>query len=74
MSCIVQSEAQELEMVKMSKFGGGIGLPTREDRLREAAKIHIRLGNLQRYCELMVELGEVSSVGIILSFLTLLWF
>ncbi|XP_041358787.1 WD repeat-containing protein 17-like [Gigantopelta aegis] len=52
------SEAQELEMIKMSKFGGGIGAPSKDDQLREAANIHIRLGNVQRYCELMVELGE----------------
>ena len=43
----------------MSKFGGGIGAPSREERLRQAAKLHIQLGNVQRYCELMVELGEV---------------
>ena len=43
----------------MSKFGGGIGAPSKDDQLREAANIHIRLGNVQRYCELMVELGEV---------------
>ncbi|KAL3878905.1 hypothetical protein ACJMK2_031231 [Sinanodonta woodiana] len=52
------SEAQELEMIKMSKFGGGIGSRSKEDRLKEAAGIHIKLGNIQRYCELMVELGE----------------
>ena len=46
-------------MVKMSKFGSAIGMPTKEEQLKEAAKIHIRLGNVQRYCELMVELGEV---------------
>lgn len=54
-----QSEAQELTTVKMSKFGGGIGAPTTEERLKEAADIHLRLGQIQRYCELMVELGEV---------------
>ena len=47
-------------MVKMSSFGGGVGSMSRESRLREAAKIHIQLGNLQRYCELLVEVGEVS--------------
>lgn len=56
-----QSEAQELTTVKMSKFGGGIGVPTKEERLKEAAQIHLRLGQVQRYCELMVELGEVIS-------------
>ncbi|XP_047570070.1 WD repeat-containing protein 17 isoform X3 [Lutra lutra] len=52
------SEAQELTTVKMSKFGAGIGVPTKEERLKEAADIHLRLGQIQRYCELMVELGE----------------
>lgn len=45
----------------MSKFGGGIGVPSKEKRLKEAAEIHLRLGQIQRYCELMVELGEVST-------------
>ncbi|KAJ8298038.1 hypothetical protein KUTeg_024569 [Tegillarca granosa] len=48
------SEAQELEMVKMSR----LGIHSKEDKLREAAKLHIKLGNIQRYCEIMVELGE----------------
>ncbi|KAK6493144.1 WD repeat-containing protein 17 isoform X1 [Huso huso] len=52
------SEAQELTIVKMSKFGGGIGAPSKEERLKEAAKIHLGLGQIQRHCELMVELGE----------------
>ena len=46
-------------MVRTSKFGGGLGAPTRDDRLQEAANLYIRLGNVQRYCELLVELGEV---------------
>ncbi|XP_042664033.1 WD repeat-containing protein 17 isoform X1 [Tyto alba] len=52
------SKAQELTTVKMSKYGGGIGAPSKEERLKEAAEIHLRLGQIQRYCELMVELGE----------------
>ncbi|NWH72080.1 WDR17 protein, partial [Piaya cayana] len=52
------SKAQELTTIKMSKFGGGIGAPSKEERLKEAAEIHLRLGQIQRYCELMVELGE----------------
>ncbi|KAK6173871.1 hypothetical protein SNE40_017251 [Patella caerulea] len=52
------SEAQELEMIKMSKFGGGIGTPSKDERLLEAARIYIKLGNIQRYCELMVDVGE----------------
>ncbi|XP_078252775.1 WD repeat-containing protein 17 isoform X1 [Rhinoraja longicauda] len=56
--CYTTSKAQELTTVKMSKFGGGIGAPSKEERLKEAAEIHLRLGQIQRYCELMVELGE----------------
>lgn len=59
---LLQSEAQELTIVKMSKFGGGIGAPSKEERLKAAAEIHLRLGQIQRYCELMVELGEVKSL------------
>ena len=51
-----QSEAQQLEMVK--KYGVGIGAPKREDRLRDAAQLHLRVGNLQKYCEIMAELGQ----------------
>ena len=43
----------------MSKFGAGVGAPGKEERLQGAAAIHIRLGNKQRYCELMVEMGKV---------------
>lgn len=43
----------------MYKFGGGIGAPSKKETLKEAAEIHLRLGQVQRYCELMVELGEV---------------
>jgi hypothetical protein len=38
----------------------GIGAMSKDESLNRAAAIHIRLGNLQRYCELMVELGKVS--------------
>ena len=31
----------------------------REDRIKEASSLHAKIGQLQRYCELMVELGEV---------------
>ena len=32
----------------------------REDSIREAACLQVKIGQLQRYCELMVELGEVN--------------
>ena len=43
----------------MSRHGAGLGAASKDDRLREAANIHIKIGEVQRYCELMVELGEV---------------
>ena len=46
-------------MIKMSRTRGSVGSRNREEHLREAAKLQILLGNVQRYCELMVELGEV---------------
>lgn len=49
----------------MSKFAG-LGGPSKEDRLQAAANLQIKLGNTQRYCELMVELGNVSFFVIIL--------
>ncbi|XP_067129132.1 WD repeat-containing protein 17-like [Centruroides vittatus] len=53
------SEAQETELIKMTQFGtGGIGVPTREECLRNAAKKHLLTGNLKRYCELKIDLGE----------------
>lgn len=45
-------------MAKLTKSGGGIGGRSKEDRLRNAALLHLKSGNLQRYCELLVELGE----------------
>lgn len=42
----------------MSKYGAGVGSVSREEKLREAAQIHLKVGNIQRYCELMVELGN----------------
>lgn len=47
-------------MIKLSKFGAGIGASSHEQRLQEAADIHINLGNIQKYCEIMIELGKVS--------------
>jgi hypothetical protein len=31
------------------------------DTLKTAANIHVKIGHMQRYCELMVEIGEVSN-------------
>jgi len=62
----VQAEAQQLEMATLRKFGTGIRAPTRHEQLNDAANIHIKLGNVQRYCELMIELGQVLLTFIII--------
>ena len=46
-------------MMKTSKFGGGgVNSKSREERLRDAADMYVRVGNLQRYCDALVELGD----------------
>ena len=40
-------------------FQTGVGMRKKEDRLRDAAQIHLKLGELERYCEIMFELEEV---------------
>ena len=52
------SEAQQQEMIRMSRFGAGIGAPGREERLAAAAEIYVRLGDMRRFCEIMVDLGR----------------
>ncbi|XP_015769456.1 PREDICTED: WD repeat-containing protein 17-like [Acropora digitifera] len=52
------SEAQELETVRASSSRASGLMNKKEDRIKEAASLHVKLGQLQRYCELMVELGE----------------
>ncbi len=42
--------------MKMSSFSGS---QKKNDKLKAAANIHVKIGHMQRYCELMVEIGEV---------------
>ena len=52
-----RSRAQELESASGMAFLGS-ALAKKEDRLQEAAKINMKLGNVQNYCELMVKVGK----------------
>lgn len=45
----------------MSKFAGGIGNTSKEEKLRQAADLYLKLGHMQKYCELLIEIGEVIS-------------
>ena len=51
------SLAQELETSTSFAYLG-TALARKEDRLSEAAKIHLKTGNIFQYCEIMVKLGK----------------
>lgn len=46
----------------MSRLSTGSLGNSQDEKLREAANIHIKIGEVQRYCELMVELGQVKNI------------
>lgn len=54
----LDSTAKELENSRNQKYGGGLGSSSKEDLLKEAAKIYLSIGNLFKYCEIMSEIGE----------------
>ncbi|XP_037569207.1 WD repeat-containing protein 17-like [Dermacentor silvarum] len=52
------SKARELELVTATRFGGtGVGGPSREQSLQQAAQLYLSTGNLRKYCEILTELG-----------------
>ena len=42
-----------------SSFQKIIGSKKKEEQLHQAAHIHLSLGQLERYCEIMIELQQV---------------
>ncbi|KAL1439592.1 hypothetical protein MTO96_010070 [Rhipicephalus appendiculatus] len=55
---IKASKAHELELVTATRFGGtGVGGPSREQSLQQAAQLYLSTGNLRKYCEILTELG-----------------
>ena len=57
---VAQSQAQELETVRANNSGFSIGTASKEAKLLEAADIQLKMGQIERYCEIMLELGHVS--------------
>ena len=51
------SKATELETASGMAYLGS-ALAKKEDRLKESAKTHLKLGNLKQYCELMIKLNN----------------
>jgi len=52
-----RSRASELETASGMAFLG-TPLAKKQDRLQAAADIHLKLGNIKQYCELMIKLGK----------------
>lgn len=54
----LEAKAKQLESIKLKKFGtGGVG-SRKSERLQQAAAIYLKIGKIQEYCELMVELEQ----------------
>ena len=51
------SKASELETASGMAYLGS-ALAKKEDRLKEAARTHLKLGNIKQYCELMIKLNN----------------
>ncbi len=54
---VKRSRATELETASGMAFLGS-ALAKKEDRLSEAAKIYLKLGNIKQYCEIMIKLKK----------------
>ncbi len=60
---VLQAETQHMEMQRMMKHSHS-GTYTRQglEDITKICKMHLLLGNIHRYCELLIELGEVGSL------------
>ena len=56
----LQAETQHLEMKRLMKQGHS-GSFSRQgiEELQKISQMHLLLGNLHRYCEILIEMGEV---------------
>ena len=55
-----RAEASNLESIRMRRgsMGGGIGGMKKDEQIRKAAEAYTLCGDLRKYCDIMVELGE----------------
>ena len=55
-----RNEAALLESIKMRRaaLGGGIGGMKKDEQIRKAAEGYAQCGDLRKYCDILVELGE----------------
>lgn len=55
----LQAKALEKELATVSFFGCGVNSCGKNENIQKAAECHLLVGNLKKYCELKVQLGEV---------------
>jgi len=55
----LQAAARELEMIKMCRYGASLKIRSHDEQLSKAADIHMKMGNVMQFCELMIKLGQV---------------
>lgn len=55
LASIKSSKAQNAEIQQGGKVGS-ITAPSKEDQLKLAAEDHLRIGNIHRYCEILIQL------------------
>ena len=53
----LNAKANEMEQHRSLRVRGMSGIK-KEDALKEAALLHLKAGNVEAYCEIMIELGE----------------
>lgn len=55
---LLDLKAKEYESIKNKKFGSGTGSAPVNEILQKAADLYLMNGNLEKYCELLVECGQ----------------
>lgn len=55
----LQAKALEKELANVSFFEAGANFCGKEENILKAAEYHLLTGNLRKYCELKIQLGQV---------------
>ncbi|GFS48444.1 WD repeat-containing protein 17 [Nephila pilipes] len=55
---LTTAKALEKELANVTFFGSGVNSSGRRENMQKAAEYHLLTGNLKKYCELKVQLGE----------------
>ncbi|KAG8202086.1 hypothetical protein JTE90_010448 [Oedothorax gibbosus] len=55
---LIKAKALEKELANVSFFGCGVNSCGKKENIQKAAECYLLVGNLKKYCELKVQLGE----------------